>query len=206
MPLLNRTAPWNIPTSFKLLPGETRGFALRLQVARGGPRTSSETLRASGSPILQGVPGFVLGADMKSATLHVTPSVGVTTLGVQAIWSQGDAKLTFSREKQLRAAGVDTFTVIASGRGRVTAAIALSDGTNATAHYFVVPSFRGQARMCRLLPHPLPRHSASPLRCTCPTPLHVSLPACRYLRLVLTSQTQHGSLVAFLTPLGDRPP
>jgi len=144
MPLLNRTAPWNIPTSFKLLPGETRGFALRLQVARGGPRTSSETLRASGSPILQGVPGFVLGADMKSATLHVTPSVGVTTLGVQAIWSQGDAKLTFSREKQLRAAGVDTFTVIASGRGRVTAAIALSDGTNATAHYFVVPSFRGQ--------------------------------------------------------------
>jgi hypothetical protein len=73
MPLLSNTAPWNTPTSFTLAPGETRIFALRLQLAGDGPRSSADVLRTSGAPVLQGVPGFVLGEDMTTAELHVTP-------------------------------------------------------------------------------------------------------------------------------------
>jgi len=72
---------------------------LRLQLAPDGPRSASAALAAAGSPLLHGVPGFVLGADMKIASLLVTPPAGARTLWVKTSWAQGNAWITFEREE-----------------------------------------------------------------------------------------------------------
>ena len=145
MPLMpGATNPWNKPTSIELQPGETRSFALRFQLAKGGPRTRNAALEAMGSAVLHGVPGFVIPSDLKSAKLLVKPPAGVTVASVASESLEKGASLSFSSQPATTPGGFSAFAVVGSGRGRVRARITFSDGTSTTAHYNVLPPLTQQ--------------------------------------------------------------
>jgi hypothetical protein len=89
---------------------------------------------------------------------------GYTTVSATCSWAHPGVTLNLDRAEQQRASDIDTFRVLAKGRGRATATIAFSDGTNATTHYFVVPSFRGQVRF-KGFSHPLTSSALACERC-----------------------------------------
>ena len=141
--------PWNPPTSLTLPPRGSVTLALRLQLASGGPRTRDATLAAMGAPVIRAVPGYVLPTDLSHAMLFVKPPAGASVASVTAETPPGaNVSLAFSHaDADADAApgsGYVGYAVKAAGYGRVRARIAFSDGTSATAHYFVLPPFAKQ--------------------------------------------------------------
>ena len=173
--------PWNAPTSRVLKPGESLQVGLRLQLAAHGPRTRDAALSAMGSPVLRGVPGYVLPTDLGEggASLLIRPPPGTSVASVSAdpTPSGVTASLTFrlatgkdgaaaaaaaaassfqstsTSSSMADGGGVNVdggpggfvrYLVTPSGYGRVRARITFSDGSSATAHYFVTPPFSSQ--------------------------------------------------------------
>jgi hypothetical protein len=136
--------PWNTPTDLVLQPAETASFALRLQLATAGPRTRNDALQSMGEPVLRGVPGYVLGSDMKSAKLLVLPPTGLTVVGANAT-SVGEGGGAIEVGKMTTQGDYQAFPLASSGRGRVTVMVTYSDGTASAAHYMVLPAFAEQA-------------------------------------------------------------
>ena len=137
--------PWNTPTDLVFKPAETVSFALRLQLAEAGPRTRNDALQSMGEPVLRGVPGYVLGSDMKSAKLLVLPPAGLTVVSANATSiGEGGGRITVGQ--MVTQGEYKAFPLAASGgRGRVTVVVTYSDGTTSAAHYMVLPPFAEQA-------------------------------------------------------------
>ena len=150
--------PWLEPTSKVLQPGESMTIAFRLQRAPSGadplntnitgpgPRTRNDLLESIGEPVLHAVPGYVLSSEMGSAKLLVLPPTGSTVSHASA-----DSVGAGGGEIQ---AGTPTLLADSDGfwsiplsvtagdtRGRVRVNVHFSDGTQSTAHYYVVPPF-----------------------------------------------------------------
>ena len=60
----------------QLAPGELKSYAIRLTIAKGGPRTRNDALAEAGKSVVHAVPGFVISANMSSAKLFVKPPAG----------------------------------------------------------------------------------------------------------------------------------
>jgi hypothetical protein len=139
--------PWNPPTSIEMKAGESRRFALRLQLApAGGPRQRNNGLQAMGEPVLRGVPGYVVSEDMTTAKLLVLPPPGSTVTGATATNADSStAKFTIgSPSPAVATEGNDvSYTALPlsaiSGRGRVRVEVKFSDSTTSVAHYYVLP-------------------------------------------------------------------
>jgi hypothetical protein len=98
-----------------------------------------------GEPVLHGVPGYVLGADMKSAKLLVLPPAGATVVSANASGvGDGDGMILVGKGAHQGKGGYTAFPLLSSGRGRVTVQVSFSDGTSSVAHYMVLPAFTEQ--------------------------------------------------------------
>ena len=143
--------PWNPATSLVLGPGEVHTVALRLELVRSGPRGRDDALARSGAALLHATPGYVIGADMRNATLHVRPPSGAHTLEAIAE-AVGVLKRGVSLEVRRLAvppgpqadAFADAFALRGGGRGRARVRVRFSDGSEAIAHFLVVPPFAEQ--------------------------------------------------------------
>eukprot|EP00911_Craspedida_sp_UC1_P001748 UC1_evm1s1333 len=114
-----------------------------------GPRARNVALSAMGEPVIHGVPGYVLGTDMKSALLLVKPPRGARVTGVQTVTVSGDGHLAFIDVAKANSTpagdGFIKLEIIAiSGQGRARANVHYSDGTQSSVHYFIVPPFTTQ--------------------------------------------------------------
>lgn len=126
---------WNSPTDRVLHPHESVTFGIRLAFADGGPRTRDAALRAVGEPVLRAIPGYTISVDMTTAKLIITPPLGETVSSVTA----SGLHLTVSAPRNSRGGGVEVaMTGQSHGRSRVS--VRFTDGTEAVAHYYVLPS------------------------------------------------------------------
>jgi len=137
--------PWNTPTSTVLAPGKTLEYALRFQLAAGGPRTRNDLLEEMGKPIIHGVPGYVLSSSMETAQVLIKPPRGASVTNVSATKSGvGDGAITVGDGKPTGTDGYQSFPLASTGRGRVRVTVQYSDGTSSTVHYYVLPPFEQQ--------------------------------------------------------------
>ena len=67
MPDPTHARQWQPPSSLVLQPGERKEYALRLALADGGPASRDALLLRAGRPVLHGVPGYVLSAELGGA-------------------------------------------------------------------------------------------------------------------------------------------
>ena len=140
--------PWNPPTSITLPPGGSYVMALRHQLAKGGPRTRDAALLAMGHPVINAVPGYVVPTDLTTASLMIQPPAGISVTSAAADPPVAPYTAVIQLEKKVSAPtdadGFVSFKLSATGYGRVRVTIGLSDGTNAVAHYFIVPPLSKQ--------------------------------------------------------------
>jgi hypothetical protein len=142
--------PWNEPTSGMLAPGETKSYALRFQLAAGGPRTRNALLEMLGEPVIHGVPGYVVSSSMATARLLVLPPTGATIASVTAASAGiGDGAITVGAAGQpVGSGGFVPFPMSCSGRGRVRVTVTYTDGSVSTVHYYCLPPFEMQVSAC----------------------------------------------------------
>jgi hypothetical protein len=105
-----------------------------------------------GSPVMHGIPGYVLSAEMKSAQLLVLPPRGATVQNVttQSVGAGGGAIRASGRISALAGGrgfvSIPLSAVAGPSRGRVRVVVHYSDRTSSVAHYYVLPSFRTQVQ------------------------------------------------------------
>ena len=136
--------PWVDPTTLLLRPGETSSIALRLQLAEAGPRTRDAALAKMGSAVLRAVPGYVLSPHLPG-TLFVQPPAGASVSTARADPPSGADTATL--DATLRAplpSGFAPVRLTAAGYGEVRLRVGFSDGSEALAHYYVLPPFERQ--------------------------------------------------------------
>ena len=128
-------APWVKPSSVVLKPGASQTFAYRLLVA-DSLRAKDAALAVAGFAVLQAVPSYSIGTDMKSALLHVLPPRGATIASTKV---EPAGILTLGKTGAVYSNGFYALPVqgLTAGRARVT--ISYSDGTSHHAAYFVMP-------------------------------------------------------------------
>jgi len=136
--------PWVDPTTLLLRPGETSSIALRLQLAEAGPRTRDAALAKMGSAVLRAVPGYVLSPHLPG-TLFIQPPAGATVSTARADPPSGADTATL--DATLRAplpSGFVPVRLTAAGYGEVRLRVGFSDGSEALAHYYILPPFERQ--------------------------------------------------------------
>jgi hypothetical protein len=128
-------APWVEPSSLMLKPGASQTFSYRLLVA-DSLRAKDAALAAAGFAVLQAVPSYSIGTDMKSALLHVLPPRGATIASTKV---EPAAILTLGKPGAVYSNGFYALPVqgLTAGRARIT--VSYSDGTSHIAAYFVMP-------------------------------------------------------------------
>ena len=146
--------PWNPPTSMVLAPGESIDYALCFSLpplpegadpagAAGGPRARDAGLAAAGLPVLLPVPGVVLGVDMATAALFVQPPRGVA---LAAAGSDDPAVLTVGAPTAAAGGFLRVpLAGVAGAHGRARVTLNFTDGTTASAHYWVLPALSEHA-------------------------------------------------------------
>ena len=142
--------PWNAPTSITLKPKESRTFALRLQLATGGPRTRDATLTKMGAPVLHAVPGYVVSTDMAKPMIYVLPPNGLKVKSIKAeVPAGGNATIAFTPSSSSSTADGKylSYALKPTGYGRVRVRITFSDSSSTTAHYYVLPPLSQQVSM-----------------------------------------------------------
>ncbi|KAH7382038.1 hypothetical protein BKA64DRAFT_749478 [Cadophora sp. MPI-SDFR-AT-0126] len=119
--------PWNEPSSRTLQPGGSLKFGLRFSVAKNGVRDFDSTVMGTGTPVAQGVPGYIIprgsAADL---FLRASTSVNSTTVkpaGALALVSTGNGRYTVTPSEN------------AWGRARLT--VSYADGKVQTIHYYI---------------------------------------------------------------------
>lgn len=174
--------PWLEPTSKVLQPGETLTVAFRLQrappgtdpldtnITGPGPRTRNTLLENIGEPVLHAVPGYVLSSEMRSAQLLVLPPTAakLTHVTAESVGVGGGEIRPGTPLLLPNSGGFWSIPLSVLGedtRGRVRLTVHFSDGTESTAHYYVLPRFSTQVqRLGRHMAHVawLPREHPDP--------------------------------------------
>jgi hypothetical protein len=93
-----------------------------------------KALIAVGEPVLRSVPGYTLPADLTTAKLYITPPKGTTVTNVSATGTVVVGATTTYGDYTV--VGVSGTT---RGRSRLT--VKFTDGTEAVAHYYILPPF-----------------------------------------------------------------
>lgn len=136
--------PFNPPTNLTLEPGRSKEYAVRFQLASGGPRTRDALLAELGEPVIHGVPGFVLSETMQSSQLIVKPPRNSTVVAAAAVTAgAGNGTIAISGRRAL-ANGFVVFGLRCAGVGRVRVTVSYSDGSSSAVHYYVLPGFERQ--------------------------------------------------------------
>lgn len=131
---------WNPPTSKVLAPGETVTYGMRISATAGGPRDVDAALVAVGEPVLRAVPGYTLATDMTTARLMVLS----LPAGAMVANARSSDPAILAVSKVTVAGGVTTIALLPASRGRARISVVFSDGTEAVAHYMVLPPFPAQ--------------------------------------------------------------
>lgn len=145
---------YNPATARVLAPGESAEYALCFSLppraadptGAGGPRARDAGLAAAGRPVIVGVPGYVLGADMTSAALFVLPPAGVT---LTAAATDDPTRMAVGAPAPAAGAGGYLRIPVAAlsgaiGRARLT--LTFSDGSAGSVHYWVLPPLLAHAQ------------------------------------------------------------
>ena len=128
-------APWVEPSSVTLQPGASQTFSYRFLVA-DSIRTKDAALAAAGFAVLQAVPSYSIGTDMKSALLHVLPPRGATIASTKV---EPPSILSLGKPGHAYSNGFYALSVQGHVPGRARVTVTYSDGTSHIASYFVMP-------------------------------------------------------------------
>lgn len=123
------SVPWNTPTSRTIAAGQSLTFGLRFSLAKGGIREIDEAVRATKTPYVRGVPGFIVPQDL-AAQLLVSPGSGG---GVSRVAVEPAGALTLTQTSP----GVYSVVPSAGAFGRARVTITYTGGQLQTVHYFV---------------------------------------------------------------------
>eukprot|EP00873_Tetraselmis_striata_P027364 jgi/Tetstr1/447628/TSEL_034988.t1 len=138
---------WNPPTVLDLAPDQHASFAIRFKLSNGGPRARDAALAALGVASLHAVPGYTISTDMANASLLVQLPPG-SPLCVESVTCNPPGVLQAG--PPVRVGEYVEVAVRGARRGRARLAVRLSDGSEAVAHYHVLPAFSEQvARLGR---------------------------------------------------------
>ena len=134
---------WLNATTLDMKKGQTASFALRFVLTPAGPRSKDETLLAAGEPVLEAVPGYTLSMDMspQSTFLLVTVPPGMT---IASVASEPATVLGLGEPAALPSAGLYQVPITPLAIGRARLLVRFSDGSEAVAHYRVVPPLSAQ--------------------------------------------------------------
>ncbi|GME25193.1 Glycoside hydrolase family 43 [Neofusicoccum parvum] len=125
--------PWNEPTSSVLEPGANITVGLRFSLAASNPAIE-DTVKASGTPLAVGIPGYVLPADVIGRLfLHTNDTVATIT-------STPDGAFTFGAARPFDGGVEYALTPSAAAWGRVRVDVAYASGKTQTVHYRVTKS------------------------------------------------------------------
>jgi hypothetical protein len=126
----SEAVPWNSPTSYRLLPGESRDYALKFVLSES-VRSIETTLLQHKRPVAVGVPGYALPTDVNARLLlnyhQAIRSIDVEPAGALVINQQTS---TSNGWYSFDVKGVDW------GRARLT--ITYADGVRQTINYKVI--------------------------------------------------------------------
>ena len=131
---------WLTPTSRVLAPGEDTNFTYRLLLAPS-VRDKDKALAAAGFPVVQAVPGWTIGTDMRSAALHVLPPAGARILHVSV---EPEGSMDVAPPQPIGSGGFFTLGIRGIVRGRARARVAFTDGTAHVSNFHVLPPFSEQ--------------------------------------------------------------
>jgi len=135
---------WNEPTSLILKPGETRTIGVRF-VLSPSIRQIEQTLVAEQRPVVVGVPGYILPADMAGALFVHAPQP------VKSITTYPAGAVAIGTAKALQD-GWQKYALTGKVRGRVRLTLTYADGSEQTVHYLVTkPEVEAVADMGRFL-------------------------------------------------------
>ena len=140
----NATKPWNRPSSRTLKPGESLTVGLRFSVVLAGVRALDESVRATGTPVVRSIPGYIVPRDLP-AQLLFQPSAGSNVLNITA-----DPTDAFTIKALSNSSYELTPSTASFGRVRVT--IEYSNRKVQTVHYLITkPATEAVSDMGRFL-------------------------------------------------------
>ncbi|GAB1321049.1 hypothetical protein MFIFM68171_11259 [Madurella fahalii] len=121
--------PWNPPTSRVLQPGQSFTAGVRFSLVKGGVRHIDKTLLSTGTPVVVGVPGYIVPrGSVAQLSIRLPTNLSVTSMSVNP-----------PTALQVTDAADGLYQVVPDGRawGRARLSIAYSDGRVQTIHYWV---------------------------------------------------------------------
>ncbi len=138
------TQPWNPPSSRILQPGQSTTFGLRFSVAQRGVRDIDSTIGRTGTPVVMGVPGYILPRDLPAQLFVKLPG----GLAVNSTRVDPPGALRVSQT----ASGSYQIVPSSQAWGRTRLSLAFSDGRVQTVHYYVTkPATQAVAELGRFL-------------------------------------------------------
>jgi len=118
---------WNSPSSRTIAPGKSLQFGVRFSVAKNGVRDLDATVRATGTPVAVGVPGYIIPRG-SPAQLFLQSSSAVGSIS-----SEPSSALAVEEVST----GSYAVTPSSSAWGRVRLTVKYEDGKTQTIHYHV---------------------------------------------------------------------
>src|SRR6266436_3565368 len=123
------THPWNVPSSLKLAPGESKTYGLKFLLA-DSIRNIEKTLSTNGRPVAIGVPGYILPMDIDGRLFLKYPK------SIQSIDVAGEGSIAVRQQKPI-GNGWQSVTLQGKSWGRTRLSVHYADGSVQTIHYFV---------------------------------------------------------------------
>ena len=123
------THPWNMPSTLKLAPGESKTYGLKFLLS-DSIRNIEKTLADNGRPVAVGVPGYVLPMDIEGR-LFVKYQKSIKSIEVG-----GEGSITVRGQEPI---GAGWQSVVLQGKswGRTRLTVRYADGSVQTIHCFV---------------------------------------------------------------------
>ena len=132
-----RGEQWLAPTAASVAAGDSLVFSYRLLLSPS-VREKEATLGKAGYAVLQAVPAYTIGTDMRNATLHVLPPANAS---IEHVTAQPAGHLSLSSPRAVGGRGTMSVGVRGLTPGRVRLSVSFSDGTVSSASYHVLPPF-----------------------------------------------------------------
>ncbi|KAI2790080.1 hypothetical protein POX_d05584 [Penicillium oxalicum] len=120
--------PWNRPSSRMLKPGQSVTYGLRFSLVKEGIRDIEKTVEATNTPVVVGIPGYVIPTDLTARLFVLHGDVAKIVSDGNAFKIAQDSKQSFS------------LTPTSSAWGRTKVTITYTDGKVQTVHYFITDS------------------------------------------------------------------
>jgi len=129
--------PWLTPSSVKLEPGSYTEFAFVFAIAPS-VRRKNEALQAASTAVLEGIPGYVIGADMSDVLLLVKPPPAQTLAKAVSLspLSLAVGELVAGGNSSWMRLGLNPKVP-----GRVAIVLTYSDNSTQIVNYLVLPPF-----------------------------------------------------------------